>query len=85
MNTKSVMAAVAAGLLTAALSAAPAAAEPPIGGAGAHTHHVHTGDGGCIDIDSVAFNPDHRGLHQGANSSGPDAGPWHGTCASHQH
>lgn len=74
--------AVAAGLLgSALLGAPPASASPPTGGPGAHTHHVHTGNGGCVDIDRVRFNPEHRGLHHGSNSSGPHHGPWHGTCA----
>jgi hypothetical protein len=81
MSSRRVSAAVAAGLLGAAAFAAPAVAEPPRGGPFQHTHHVHTGDGGCVDIDSVMFNPDHRGLHQGSNASGLDRGPWHGTCA----
>ena len=47
---------------------------------GAHTHHVHTGNGGCVDIDSVYFLPLDHGLHQGANSSTSARGPWHGPC-----
>ncbi len=66
-----------AGVLTS-----PAVADPPRGGPMQHTHHVHTGNGGCVDIDSVMFDPDHRGLHQGSNASGPERGPWHGTCDS---
>lgn len=75
-------------LLTAAVSAfivAPGAiAEPapesPIGGDHAHPHHVHTGNGGCVDINAVLFEPAARGLHRGANESGPEQGPFHGRC-----
>ncbi len=57
------------------------ATQSPIGGTGAHTHHVHTGNGGCVDIDSVQFEPTDRGLHQGSNASGGETlGPFHGTC-----
>jgi hypothetical protein len=68
-------------LVVAAL-AAPAAAAPPTGGPFAHSHHVHTGNGGCVDIAAVLFNPEHRGLHQGSNASTTDRGPYHGTCDS---
>lgn len=57
----------------------------PHDGATSHPHHVHTGDGGCRDIDEVAFEHDSRGLHRGASESGASHGPWHGTCASHIH
>lgn len=67
----------------AALSAP--AEQSPLGGPGSHTHHVHTGSGGCNDIDSVAFEPADHGLHQGASQSGAAHGPWHGTCAAHIH
>ncbi len=67
-----------------ALAADPPAAEASpvgIGGASDHTHHVHLGNGGCVDIDAVHFEPDTRGLHQGANASlGHEAGPFHLTC-----
>ncbi len=67
------------------LFAGVANAQPPIEGAGAHAHHVHTGNGGCVNIDTVLFNPEDRGLHQGANASGPN-GPAHRTCeAPHSH
>ncbi len=68
----------------AMLLALPAAvlASPPIGGSGAHPHHVHTGDGECVEIDAVHFNPEERGLHNGAHESGNDKGPWHGPCHS---
>ena len=66
----------------AGFAAGPATAQAPRGGPVEHTHHLHTGNGECVDIDSVRFDPGHRGLHQGANSSGPDRGPWHGTCDS---
>ena len=64
-----------------------AQAEPadpsPVGGANAHSHHVHTGNGGCVDIASVLFEPDVRGLHRGADNN-IEMGHntlWHGTCA----
>ncbi len=82
MDSRRALAAVAAGLLGTAVLAAPAVAEPPRGGPGQHTHHVHTGNGGCVDLDAVRFNPEHRGLHRGANASGSN-GPWHGTCSGH--
>jgi hypothetical protein len=64
-----------------AANAAPAA-QAPVGGDHAHPHHVNTGNGGCVDIDSVLFEPDTRGLHQGSNASGgPARGPFHGPCA----
>lgn len=56
-----------------------AMATPPHGDGG-HTHHVHTGDGGCVDVDSVTFLADDRGLHQGGNASGVERGLWHGPC-----
>lgn len=70
-------------------SQSPVRHEP--GTAGEHTHHVHTGNGGCVDIDSVFFIPTDHGLHQGANASSfgnpndPDStrGPFHGTCDGH--
>lgn len=81
-----VVIALAAIGISAAAIAGPAQADPPVsdqplGPGFAHTHHVHTGQGGCVDIDSVYFMVDHRGLHQGANASrGPLQGPFHGTC-----
>ena len=60
------------------LGAASAVAAPPHG-AGGHTHHVWTGNGECVDIDSVAFLAQARGLHRGASSSGT-GGPAHGAC-----
>lgn len=64
----------------AALAADPPAAEQsPLGGPGAHPHHVDTGSG-CVDINAVTFEPLTFGLHRGANESGPDMGPWHGPC-----
>ena len=52
-----------------------------------HTHHIHTGNGGCVDIDSVQFEAVDKGLHQGATQSGRTQGPSHQTCANtvHQH
>ncbi len=61
------------------VSAPTAFADPPIGGAGAHPHHVMT-PSGCVDINAVLFNPDTRGLHRGAMASGMSRGPWHGPC-----
>lgn len=54
----------------------------------AHTHHVHTGSGDCVDIDAVLFLPAGNGLHHGSNASSfgnhndpdPTRGPFHGTC-----
>lgn len=72
---------VVAVLLGGAAYASPA--DPsPIGGTNAHTHHVHTGNGGCIDIDSVRFEPGPRGLHHAAETQiGLDHDLlWHGTC-----
>ena len=65
----------------AAVPGAPAAPaeQSPVGGPGAHPHHVHTGQG-CRDIDAVLFEPSSRGLHRGSNASGPTRGPFHGTC-----
>lgn len=62
-------------------SAAAVDENAPHGGFSSHAHHVHTGSG-CVDIDSVRFEHDTRGLHQGSNSSGAP-GPGHGTCAAH--
>ena len=63
------------------------APQSPVGGFGAHPHHVHTGNGGCVDIDSVLFEPSTRGLHRGSNASGgPARGPFHGSCGDpHPH
>lgn len=68
--------------MTVAISiavATGAAAAPPHGDGG-HTHHVHTGQGGCVDVNAVAFFAEDRGLHRGANASGPEQGIWHGPC-----
>lgn len=54
--------------------------QSPIGGRFAHPHHVHLPTGECVDIDAVRFEPGTRGLHQGAEKSGPAHGPIHGTC-----
>lgn len=67
------------GPLSGSPGAAPAE-RAPHSGPGAHPHHVHTGNGGCRDIDSVFFEPSGRGLHRGSNESGPERGPFHGTC-----
>ena len=88
---KRIVSLVTVSLLMMALFAGVANAQPaeqsPVGGQFAHPHHVHTGNGGCVDIDSVFFEPDTRGLHQGSNASGgPALGPFHGTCEeSHPH
>jgi hypothetical protein len=70
--------------LASLMLAGPAHADPPVAHeptGSAHTHHVHTGQGGCVDIASVLFMADSRGLHQGSNASqGPLQGPFHGTC-----
>lgn len=58
----------------------------PHGNQTSHPHHVHTGNGGCENIDEVKFEADHLGgLHRGALESGNQRGPWHGTCESHVH
>lgn len=78
---KRTMTLLVAALAAFAMLAGPAFADgPPVGGGGAHPHHVETGNGGCQDIDAVEFSPTDHGLHQGANASGSDAGPWHGSC-----
>ena len=74
-------AAVTFAVLTAVLAGAPPAmADPPVNDGG-HTHHITTGDGGCVPVGAVSFLPEPRGLHQGANASGSDRGPWHGPCS----
>lgn len=65
-------------LFTGMANAQPAE-ESPVGGPGAHPHHVKTGNGGCKDIDSVQFEGGDRGLHRGSNEFGTH-GPSHGTC-----
>ncbi len=79
MRRLTLVLAIAAALALAAPAGAadpPAADQSPVGGTHAHRHVVITGNG-CIDIDQVLFEPDTRGLHRGANASGPDKGPWH--------
>ena len=76
LATSAVMAFVGSAAL-----AGTAAADPPLHGRSAHSHHVHLGNGGCVDIDSVWFNAEsHRGLHRGSEASGHHQGPYHGTC-----
>ena len=77
----------AACVLAGALAMTPtvASAAPPIGGATAHPHHVHLGNGDCVDIDSVLFNVDTRGMHRSSMESGREQGTFHGTCATHSH
>ncbi len=68
-----------------ALSVAPTvaaipAAQSPVGGTGAHPHHVHTGSG-CVTLDAVLFEPDEtRGLHGASARTGHEKGPFHGPC-----
>lgn len=62
------------------LSTASGALAAPPHGDGGHTHHVHTGNGGCVDVDAVAFFGEQRGLHRGAGASGFEQGIWHGGC-----
>jgi hypothetical protein len=64
----------------AILGVAPSAVAAPPHGTGGHVHHVHVGNGGCVQIDAVAFLAESRGLHQGANASGVEKGVWHGPC-----
>lgn len=72
--------ATSAVVLTAILGPAPSALAGPPHGEGGHVHHVDTGNGGCVQIDAVAFHAEARGLHQGASASGTAHGPWHGPC-----
>ena len=72
-------AAAAFAALVLALLAPTASAQPPVSDSG-HTHHVNTANGDCISIDEVRFLTEDRGLHQGANASGSEHGPWHGPC-----
>lgn len=71
-------AAVSLLLLTASVALA-AAPQAPIGGEGAHPHHVTT-PAGCVDINAVLFEPGARGLHRASEETGPDKGPFHGPC-----
>ncbi len=70
-------------ILLMALAGSAGAANPqpaeqaPIEGTHAHQHFVLTGNGGCVDIDQVLFEPGPRGLHRAANETGPDKGPQH--------
>jgi len=54
----------------------------PHGGPGTHPHHIHTGNGDCVDAEKD-MEGGARGLHRGSNASGPDHGMWHGSCATH--
>ncbi|GHD03128.1 hypothetical protein [Zhihengliuella salsuginis] len=70
-----------AGALFVAGIAGPAAASPPVNpDQGGHVHHVWLGNGECHEIDAVTWEAADNGMHRGANSSGPGAGPWHGPC-----
>jgi hypothetical protein len=75
--------AVLAGLaLVTTLALAASADEPPVRhgpGDTAHTHHVHTGGGNCISIDSVWFLAVDHGLHRGASETHSDR-LGHGPC-----
>jgi hypothetical protein len=65
-----------------AAPAEPAPVQFSPGVEGAHPHHVFTGNGGCVDINSVYFEPDAtRGLHGASFASTITRGPWHGPCA----
>jgi hypothetical protein len=57
--------------LGGAAQAAPAG-ESPIGGTGAHVHHVVTGNGSCVLIDQVSFEVLARGRHRGATEGEPE-------------
>lgn len=70
----------AGGVASGALAEPPADERSPIGGEHAHTHHIHTGNGDCVDIDEVRFEPRAHGLHHGVTSSNDRADMWHGTC-----
>lgn len=70
-------AAIAAATL---LVSAPAAQAGPPHGDGGHIHHVHTGIGGCVQLDQHTFLREARGLHRGAEESGFEQGVWHGPC-----
>ena len=63
-------------LLAGGVAQAQPAEESPIGGTGAHPHHVQTGNGDCVAIDRLIFEPGARGLHRGAL----EGAPGHGTC-----
>lgn len=75
------VAAIAAGL-TLVGPASAVDEHAPHGGAGSHPHHVHTGGGECVDH-QPSMEGGARGIHRGANESGPDHGMWHGSCATH--
>lgn len=80
------LAAGALGLAGVPAASAVPAEQSPIGGPGAHPHHVHTGNGGCRDLAAPPMEPGARGLHRASNESGPARGPFHGTCAEqHPH
>ncbi len=60
----------------------------PHGGPFSHPHHVHTGNGGCVNLNEVLFEHEDpaRGLHRGSLASTTAHGPWHGTCTTpHPH
>lgn len=89
MNRLHKVAAVSGGLLAAgalvvggvashAVASPPADERSPIGGEHAHTHHIHTGNGDCVEIDEVRFEPGAHGVHHATNTSSADM--WHGTC-----
>ena len=69
----------AVGLAASGTASAAPAEQSPVGGPRAHTHHVHTGNGGCVDLDAVHFEAGPHGLHHGVRQSAADM--WHGTCS----
>lgn len=77
----------ALGVAGSTIVGAEPADQSPIGGHRAHPHHVHTGSGGCHDLDQHLFEPQqegearHRGLHQGALQGRVH----HGTCVAGPH
>lgn len=86
MRTRILYIAAATAIGIGGLGASSASANgSPLDAPFPHTHHVHTGNGECVDIDSVMFGVDTRGLHQGAHKSGLLYGPWHGTCEGLQY
>ena len=87
MHMKRMTVLVATLVMTVGLTSGTAFADPvvthdPTAPGMPHTHHVHLGNGGCVDIDSVYFLADPaRGLHGGSNASnGHLQGPFHGSC-----
>lgn len=67
------------------MASAEPADQSPIGGDHAHPHHVHTGDGGCRDIDRNYFEPDPEGRHRGLHRGAVEGEVHHGPCVGGQH